>query len=244
MLEKSESQRKREVNRAKTSTPRRSRPVTVTRPSGEIEAVPASRFRGKPAYVFALDRFQRQALFSGETPRITIPAGECPFAPGDVYDVPGTKNLSIGIVGLAEGQGADVLIYTVFDQRPRLLRASVHSVDFDSIRRSYDSKGVPKPMEDAAAVAQAAEESGYTTSPGAALRGEPEAISKSEQEDQNQLRRDKRERQIRSPIAEINGRLADLEDNDLFSSHGSTIRFLRNRLAKLEQERLEEEGDG
>jgi hypothetical protein len=244
MLEKSDSQRKREVNRAKKAAARKAPPVTVTRPGGEIESVPASRFRRKSTYVFRLDRRQRQALFVGEMPRITIPSGECPFEPGDVYDVPGTKNLSIGIVGLAEGHGQDVLVYTVFDQRPRLLRANVHSVDFDSIRRSYDSKGVPKPMEDAAAVAQAAEESGYTTSPGAALRSEPEAISRDELDQQNQLRRDKRERQIRSPIAEINGRLADLEDNDLFSSHGSTIRFLRNRLAKLEQERLEEEGDG
>ena len=244
MIQKSESQVKREVSRAKKKVSRKATRVTITRPNGEVETAPASRFRRKPTYVFRLDRRQRQALFSGETPRITVPAGECPFEPGDVYDVPGTRNLSIGIVGVAEGQGQDVLVYTVFDQRPRLLRANVHSVDFDSIRRSYDSKGVPKPMEDAAAVAQAAEESAYTTSPGASLRGEPEAIGKGQQEEQNQLRRDKRERKIRSPIADINGRLADLEDNPLFSSHGSTIRFLRNRLTKLEQERLEEEGDG
>lgn len=242
MLEKSEAQRKREEGRRVKRPARKAPPVTITRPSGQIESVPASRFRRKPIHVFGLNKEQRRALFAGETPRITVPAGECPFAPGDVYDVPGTKNLSLGIIGIAEGQGEDVVVYSVFDQRARLLRANVHSVDFDSIRRSYDSKGVPKPMEDAAAVASAAEESAYTTSPGAALNREPEAIHKAAEEDVLQRKREKVERKIRSPIAEVNDRLATLEEDPIFSGHGSTIRFLRNRLAKLEQDCLKEEG--
>lgn len=243
MIAKSEAQRKREAARPKRKVSRPPAVVTITTAGGDVERVPASRFRRKPSYVFRLDKEQRRALFAGETPRITVPSGLCPFEPGDVYDIPGTRNLSLGIIGVAEGGDRDVLVYTVFDQRPRLLRASVHSVDFDSIRRSYDSKGVPSPMQNAAAVAQAAEESSYTTSPGAALSREPEAISRSEQEEQIRARREKRERKIRSPIAAINEQLAKLEDDPLFSNHGSTVRFLRNRLAKLEQERLEEEGD-
>lgn len=221
---------------------RRPAPVTVTKADGSIEELPASRFRRKRRYTFSLSAAQRSTLFAGGTPRITIPSGECPFEPGDIYDIPGTKNLSLGIIGVAEGQGCDVLVYTVFDQRPRLLRASVHGVDFDSIRRSYDSKGVPTPLEDAGAVAQAAEESAYTTSPGAALKGEPEAIHRAAEEDVLRRKRQKRERQIRSPIAAINTSLSNLEDEPQFVTQVSTIQYLRKRLARLEQEALREAG--
>lgn len=225
-----------------TKKPRRPAPVTVTRPDGSIETVPASRFRRKRTYEFALTQDQRSALFRGESPRISVPSGQCPFEPGDVYDVPGTKNLSLGIIGIAEGEGRDLLVYTVFDQRPRLLRASVHGVDFDSIRRSYDSRGVPSPLEDADAVAQAAEESAYTTSPGAALSGEPEAIHRAAEEDAIRRKREKVERKIRSPIAAVNASLSDLEDDPSFTGQVSTIRYLRGRLGKLEQEALREAG--
>lgn len=226
----------------KTKPKRRPAPVTVTRPDGSIETVPASRFRRKRRYEFSLTAAQRSALFAGQSPRITMPAGECPFEPGDVYDVPGTKNLSLGIIGVAEGEGTDVLIYSVYDSRGRLLRASVHGVDFDSIRRSYDSRGVPSPLEDADAVAKAAEESAYTTSPGAALKGEPEAIHKAAEEDVIRRKREKVERKIRSPIAAINKSLSDLEDDPAFTGQASTIRFLRGRLGKLEQDVLREAG--
>ena len=99
-------------------------------------------------------------------------------------------------------------------------------------------------MTDSAAVADAAEESAYTSSPGAALRNEPEAISRADQEDQAQRAREKIERQIRSPIAAIEERLLDLEDDPLFAQHSSTLRFLRNRMAKLCDDRLREEGIG
>lgn len=244
MIEKSESQRRREAAVATLEPRRRRAPakVSVTTSTGDTTVVAASRFRRKKKYVFSLTAAQRSALFAGGTPRITIPSGECPFEPGDVYDVPGTRNLSLGIIGLAEGDGTDVLIYSVFDQRPRLLRASVHSVDFDSIRRSMDSRGVPTPLEDAAAVADAAEESAYTTSPGASLKGEPEAIGRAEHEELISRGRDKLERKIRSPIAEINQRLAALEDDPIFVGQASTIRYLRGRVAKLEAERLKESG--
>lgn len=221
---------------------RRSGPVTVTRPDGTIEQVPASRFRRKQAYEFSLSQEQRQALFAGESPRITIPSGKCPFEPGDVYDVPGTKNLSLGIIGVAEGHGLDVLIYAVYDQRPRLLRASPHGVDFDSIRRSYDATGVPSPLQDADAVAQAAEESAYTTSPGAALKGEPEAIHKGAEEEVIRRRREKTERKIRAPLVEINRQLSDLEDDPAFTGQGSALRHLRKRLSRLEHDVLKEQG--
>ncbi|HEX7246444.1 MAG TPA: hypothetical protein VF245_12865 [Solirubrobacterales bacterium] len=226
----------------KTKPKRKPAPVTVTRPDGSIEQVPASRFRRKRTYEFSLTQAQRSALFAGSSPRITVPAGESPFAPGDVYDVPGTRNLSLGIIGIAEGEGYDVLVYRVIDSRGRLLRASVHGVDFDSIRRSYDSRGVPQPLQDEADVAQAAEESAYTTSPGAALKGEPEAISKAAEEDVLERKREKRERQIRSPIAEINRQLSDLEDNPHFTGQANDVRYLRKRVARLEQDALKEAG--
>lgn len=221
---------------------RRPAPVRITTADGETQTVPASRFRRKAVYEFSLSSDQRSALFRGESPRITIPAGKCPFEPGDIYDVPGTKNLSLGIVGLAEGEGLDVLIYTVYDQRPRLLRASVHGVDFDSIRRSYDSKGVPSPLEDADAAAKAAEESAYTTSPGAALQGEPEAIHKAAEEEVIRRRREKAERKIRSPLAAVNSQLSDLEEDPAFSGQGGALRYLRKRLGRLEQDVLREQG--
>ena len=221
---------------------RKPSPVTVTRPDGAVEIVPASRFRRKRTYKFSLTQAQRRTLFDGGTPRITMPAGKCPFEPGDIYDVPGTKNFSLGIIGVAEGDGTDVLIYRVIDGRSRLLRASVHGLDFDSIRRSYDHTGVPSPLEDAAAVRQAAEESAYTTSPGASLKGEPEAIHKAAEEDVLARKRQKRERLIRSPIAALNQSLSDLEDHPSFVGQGNTIRYLRKRLAGVEQEALRDGG--
>lgn len=226
---------------------RRPAPVLVTQPDGSTETVPASRFTRRRArrYVFSLTAAQRSALFAGEMPRITVPSDDCPFEPGDVYEIPGTKNMAIGIIGIAEGgNGRDVLLYKVFDRRPRLLRASVHGVDFESIRRSFDDRGVPAPLNDAAAVADAAEQSAYTSSPGASLKGEPEAISRADQEDQVQRAREKTERKIRSPIAAIEERLLDLEDDPLFAQQVSTLRFLRNRLARLCDDRLREEGIG
>lgn len=226
---------------------RRPAPVTVKQQDGSTETVPASRFTRRRArrYVFSLTASQRSALFAGEQPRITVPSGDCPFEPGDVYEIPGTKNMALEIVGIAEGgNGRDVLVYKVADRRPRLLRASVHGVDFESIRRSFDDRGVPAPLNDAAAVADAAEQSGYTSSPGASLKGEPEAISRADQEDQAQRAREKTERKIRSPIASIEERMLDLEDDPLFAQHRSTLRFLRNRMAKLCDDRLREEGIG
>lgn len=223
---------------------RRAAPVTVTGPDGAVQTVPASRFRRKRAYEFSLTQEQRSAIFAGGSPRITMPAGEFPFEPGEVYDIPGTLNISLGIIGIAEGEGQDVLIYRVIDTRSRLLRASPHGVDFDSIRRSYDSTGVPSPLEDAAAVSQAAEESAYTSSPGAAVKGEPEAIHRAAYEDVVARKRQKRERLIRSPIAAINKSLSDLEEDSRFERQGNTIRYLRKRLAGLEQDALREAGVG
>jgi hypothetical protein len=243
LIEKSESQKRREAGRVKSRPRRKPSPVDVTRSSGDTEKVPASRFRRQRRQVeFSLTAAQRKALFAGESPRIAVPRGECPFQAGDVYDIPGTKNLWLGITGVAQGLLEDVLLYTVFDERPRLLRASVHGLDFDSIRRSMDPGGVPTPLQDAAAVANAAEESAYTTSPGAALSGEPEAIHRAAQEEVIRRSRDKRERLIRSPIAEVNALLAGLEDNPVFAKKGSELRFLRGRLARLETELLQEEG--
>lgn len=120
--------------------------------------------------------------------------------------------------------------------KPRLLRQSVHSVDYESIRRSYDNTGVPKPMEDAAAVAQAAEESAYTSSPGQALAHEPEAVSLAEQERQTRLAREKRERIVVSPLIAIDKQLEKLEAAGHYKNHD--LRFVRKKLGDIGQDAM------
>ena len=68
--------------------------------------------------------------------------------------------------------------------KPRLLRASPHGADYGAIRRSFDDEGVPRDLHKPTAIANAAEESGYTSSQGQALSGEAEAVSREEQERQ------------------------------------------------------------
>lgn len=120
--------------------------------------------------------------------------------------------------------------------KPRLLRASPHSSDFAAIRRSFDNEGVPRPMEDVSAVAQAAEESGYTSSPGQALAGEPEAVSLEEQERQTRVAREKRERVVLSPLIAIDKEIEKLEATGNYKN--SRLRFVRKILGEIGQDAL------
>lgn len=115
--------------------------------------------------------------------------------------------------------------------KPRLLRASPHSSDFAAIRRSFDDEGVPRPMQDVSAVAQAAEESGYTSSPGQALTGEPEAVSLEEQERQTRAAREKRERVVLSPLIAIDKELEKLESSGRYQN--ARLRFVRKILGEI-----------
>lgn len=140
-----------------------------------------ARRRGGAKATFRLSRKAREELFAGGAPRITVPKGKSPFEPGDIYRVPGASNLSLRITGIEEGKDEDTLLYSIEDARARLLRARPHATDFEAIRKSFDAFGYPEEIDPAVA-AQAAEESAYTTSPGASLRGEPAAISREDQE--------------------------------------------------------------
>lgn len=120
------------------------------------------------------------------------------------------------------------------DDPPRLLRASPHSADYDAIRRSFDDEGVPRNLHDAGA--DAAEESGYTSSPSSALSGEPEAVSREEQERQTRASREKRERVVMSPLYEIDQRLERLESTGNYKN--GKIRFIRKLLNQLGEDAM------
>lgn len=176
MIEKSESQRKREADRAKKKGARKPAPLTVATPGGEV------RVYGRTPLAFR----RRRGV-------ATIDA-------------------------------------------PRLLRASPHSADYESIRRSYDDEGVPRDMHDAGADAVAAEESGYTSSPSSALSREPEAVAREEQEHQSWLSRQKRERVVMVPLYAIDKDLEKLEATGNYKP--GRVRFIRKLLNQLGEDAM------
>lgn len=221
--------------------------VTVTRPGVDAEVLSAATIRRRARQKHTgpklpLTRVQRAELFNGGQPRIVLPAGHRPFEPGDIYSLPGSKSVWIGVIGVKELEGGEgELAYKTFDERPRLLRASVHGVDFDAIRRSYDSKGQPTPMRDEGAVVAAAEESGYTSSPGAALPGAGEEISRGQHDELMRSEREEREGRIKHRIAQAHEAIGDMESDEDFRAHASDIRFLGGLVSKLEGQLLNEQ---
>lgn len=125
---------------------------------------------------------------------------------------------------------------------PRLLRASPHGADYESIRRSYDDEGVPRDLHDASVIADASEESGYTSSPSSALSSEPEAVSRDEQESQTWRARQKRERVVMSPLYAIDRELEKLEATGHYKN--GKIRFIRKLLAQLGGDAMQSAVDG
>lgn len=117
------------------------------------------------------------------------------------------------------------------DDPPRLLRARPHSTDYAAIRRSMDEEGVPVDVREGTAVALAAEESGYTSAPGQALAGEPEAVSLEEQERQTRRAREKRERVVLSPLIAIDKELEKLEASGKYQN--ARLRFVRKILGEI-----------
>lgn len=177
MIEKSESQRKREADREKKKGARKPAPLTVTESNGEVLV-----FGSAPPL-----RFRRRR----------------------------------------QGRAIDA---------PRLLRASPHGADYESIRRSYDDEGVPRDLHDAGADAVAAEESAYTSSPSSALSSEPEAVSRDEQERQSWASRQKRERVVMSPLYAIDKELEKLESAGHYKP--GKVRFIRKLLNQLGEDAM------
>lgn len=198
--------------------------------------------RNKPAkYRFKLTREQRSEIFKGRSPRVTVPKGKSPFEPGDIYPVPGSTRLWLGITGISEGKDEDEILYVLHDDNPRLLRASVHGVDFEAMRRSFDGRGRPQPLRDPEAVASAAEESAYTSSIGAAINREAEAVSREEQERLTRESADERRMRREQTIARLEVELEMLEANPDFSAEQGDVKYLRRKILRWREEDTTEE---
>lgn len=118
----------------------------------------------------------------------------------------------------------------------RLLRQNPHSTDYREIRASFDDEGVPKDVTDPAAIAEAGEESAYTNRQGQAIPGEPEAVSREEQERQTRASREKRERVVMSPLYAIDAELEKLEATGHYKS--GKVRFIRKLLNQLGEDAM------
>lgn len=136
--------------------------------------------------------------------------------------------------GLVENPGVPV-------DGARLLRQSPHSTDYREIRASFDEEGVPKDVTDPAAIAEAGEESGYTDRASQALVGEPEAVSKEEQERQTRAAREKRERVVMSPLYAIDKELEKLEKTGRYKE--GKLRFIRKLLNQLGEDAMRSAGE-
>lgn len=179
----------------------------------------------------SLTRAQRKALFAGEHPRIVVTKAWAEEIEG-LHDQPLLKlstKVSLRVVGL---QSTDepreyVLMYVVKDDRPRLLRARTRSAGYEEGLRD-DLTG--------AELVKASEASGYTHSPGAALRGSGEEVSRADQERFKKQSSDPALQLLRSHRAEIKGALDRIRDNPLLhgrGTFGSELRFAERKIEKV-----------
>jgi len=172
----------------------------------------------------SLTRQQRKALFAGEHPRITWPKERD-------YSYPREHKLStkvsIEFVGLEDQGEVWNLQYVVKDHRPRLLRARTRSAGYEEGLRD-DLAG--------AELVKASEASGYTHSPGAALRGSGEEVSRADQEGFKKQSSDPALQLLRSHRAEVKGALDRIRDNPLLhgrGTFGSELRFAERKIEKV-----------
>lgn len=125
---------------------------------------------------------------------------------------------------------------TPSDDSARLLKATPHGTDYPAIRKSFDEEGVPREQLDAGTVAEAAEESGYTSSPSSALPGEPEAVPKEAQDEITRRAREKKERVVMSPLYAIDKDLEKLEATGRYKQ--GKVRFIRKLLNQLGEDAM------
>lgn len=172
-----------------------------------------------------LTRQQRKALFAGEHPRITWPKDR-------EYSYPREHKLStkvsIEFVGLEDQGEVWSLHYVVRDHRPRLLRARTRSAGYEEGLRD-DLTG--------AELVKASEASGYTHSPGAALRGSGEEVSRAEQERFKKESAAPAMQMLRQDRAELRAFVDRVRDNPLYQ-HGtgsiaSELRFMERKGQKV-----------
>lgn len=173
-----------------------------------------------------LTRAQRKALFAGEHPRITIPQGQL-----EVWSIGEFKlssKVSFRVVGAEDCEDNRLnLHYVVKDDRPRLLRARTRSAGYEEGLRE-DLTG--------SELVKASEASAYTHSPGAALRGSGEEVSRADQERFKKESSDPALQLLRSHRAEVKGALDRIRDNPLLhgrGTFGSELQFAERKIEKV-----------
>lgn len=166
-----------------------------------------------------LTRAQRKALFAGEHPRITVPSGYIVFPE---QRLPLSTKVEIVVSGLEDPEGERVLLYTVADHRPRLLRARTRSA---AVEQEDHLEGQD--------LRKASEESAYTSNPGASLRGTGEEVSREEQERFAKEGRDPIVQALREHRFEVRSALDRIRENPLLrgtGSMGSELRFAERKI--------------
>jgi len=172
----------------------------------------------------ALTRQQRKALFAGEHPRITVPEA-LELVPEGRLSL--STKVELVVVGVEDPEGERVLLYTVADHRPRLLRARTRSAGYEEGLRD-DLTG--------AELIRASEASAYTNSPGAALRGSAEEVSRAEQERFKKECADPALQLLKGHRAEVKAALDRIRDNPLLhgrGTFGSELRFAERKIEKV-----------
>jgi hypothetical protein len=175
----------------------------------------------------SLTRQQRKALFAGEHPRILRPTVFL-----DTWIMGQEYRLSAKVALVASGAQQEdndlwLLLYTVRDERPRLLRARTRSAGYEEGLRD-DLTG--------AELVKASEASAYTHSPGAALRGSGEEVSRADQERFKKQGSDPALQLLRSHRAEVKGALDRIRDNPLLhgrGTFGSELQFAERKIEKV-----------
>jgi len=171
----------------------------------------------------SLTHQQRKALFAGEHPRITIPE-PLELAPEARLSL--STKVELVVVGLEDPDGERVLLYTVADHRPRLLRARTRSAGYEEGLRSDLS-----PSE----AIRASEASAYTHSPGAALRGAGEEVSRADQERYAKESSAPALAKLREDRLQLRAALDRIRDNKFLYGHGtlgSELRFIEKKALK------------
>lgn len=139
-----------------------------------------------------------------------------------------SSKVSIGFVGTEEFKDdCWNLLYVVKDDRPRLLRARTRSAGYEEGLRD-DLVG--------AELVKASEASGYTHSPGAALRGSGEEVSRADQERFKKEASDPALALLRTHRADVKATLDRIRDNPLLhgrGTFGSELRFAERKIEKV-----------
>lgn len=176
----------------------------------------------------SLTRAQRKALFAGEHPRITFTEQKFRSLPEHLLFITLSTKVGLKVVGFELAQKDEwVLLYVVRDDRPRLLRARTRSAGYEEGLRD-DLVG--------AELVKASEASGYTHSPGAALRGSGEEVSRADQERFKKQSTDPALQELRGHRADVKATLDRIRDNPLLhgrGTFGSELRFAERKIEKV-----------